>query len=70
MAKFEIGIYNEEVRQAMKEGRRHRDLSDDWSDIHYFDIEALDIEAAKQKIARKYPADRGFVIESVEAERY
>ena len=70
MAKFEIGIYNEEVRQAIKEGRRHRNLSDDWSDIHYFEIDADDVEAAKQKILRKYPADRGYVIDSIEADRY
>lgn len=70
MATFEIGIYNEEVRQLVKDGRRHRNLSDDWGEIHYFEIEADDPEAAKQKISRKYPSDRGYVIDSIDTPRY
>ena len=68
MAKFEIGLYNEEVRQRLKEGLRHRDLADSWGDIHYFEIEAEDAEEAKQKISRRYPPNRGYVIESIDAE--
>lgn len=66
MAKFEVGIYNEEVRQLAREGRRHRDLSGDWADVHYYDVEADDSEAARAKMLRKYPAERGYVIESVD----
>ena len=66
MAQFEVGIYNEQVRQLAREGRRHRDLSSDWADVHYYDIEADDIEAARNKMLRKYPAERGYVIESVD----
>ena len=70
MTKFEVGLYNANVRQLVKEGKRHRDLTDEWADIHYFDVEAEDAEAARQKVARKYPAERGFVIESVETPRF
>lgn len=66
MPKFEVGIYNEEVRARAREGLRHRDLSSDWADIHYYDVEAEDSGSARAKMARKYPAERGYVIESVD----
>lgn len=70
MPKFEVAIYNEEVRRALKDGRRHRDLTDDWADVHYFDIEADTADGARQKVMRKYPADRGYVIDSIEPHKY
>ncbi len=66
MAKFEVGIYNEEVRARQREGLRHKDLSADWADVHYYDVEADDIDGARNKMMRKYPAERGYVIESVD----
>jgi len=66
MPKFEVGIYNEEVRQKAREGLRHKDLSDDWADVHYYDVDAEDSEAARAKMLRKYPAERGYVIESID----
>jgi hypothetical protein len=66
MAKFEVGIYNEEVRARQREGLRHKDLSSDWADIHYYDVEADNVEGARSKIMRKYPAERGYVIESID----
>jgi hypothetical protein len=70
MPKFEVGVYNSEVRAALKAGKRHRDLTDDWADIHYFDIEAEDAQAARQRMERKYPPDRGYVVDSVEQHKY
>ncbi len=63
--KFEVGVYNKKVRQLVKEGERHRDLTDDWADIHYVDVMAEDEHGARAKIEAKYPEDKGFVIENV-----
>lgn len=65
MPKFEVAIFNQQVREKVREGERHRDLSDDWADVHYIEVEAEDVSAARAKIQRKYPAERGYVIESV-----
>ncbi len=65
MAEFEVGVFNKEVRKAVAGGERHRDLSDDWADIHYVTITAADEEAARRTARRKYPAERGYVIDSV-----
>ena len=70
MAKFEVGIFNAEVRRLVEMNKRHRDLTDDWADIHYIEIEADDADSARRSVARKYPAERGFVIETIDAFRY
>lgn len=65
MPNFEVAIFNQKVRDKVRDGERHRDLSDDWAEVHYIDIEAEDVSAARAKIQRKYPLERGYVIESV-----
>ena len=63
--KFEVAVYNKDVRRLMKEGKRHRDLKDDWADMHYIDISAADVTSARAKITQKYPESQGFVIDNV-----
>ncbi len=70
MPAFEIAVYNRVVREKIKVGERHRELKDDWADIHYVEIEAGDVAAARRKAESKYPADRGFVIEDVASKKF
>lgn len=70
MAEFEVAIYNQEVRDRVAEGKRHRDLTDDWADVHYIEVDARDEADARSQISRKYPAHRGYVIESVDKPKY
>lgn len=65
MTGFEVAVYNSEVRACVADQRRHRDLSDDWADIHYIEIEAEDHAQALDKAQRRYPDRRGYVIEAV-----
>ena len=62
---FEVALYNQEVRRLVAEGSRHRNLTDDWADTHYIEIEAADSTAARRKIESRYPESQGFVIEQV-----
>jgi hypothetical protein len=62
---YEIGIFNARVRKALAEGTRDADLSDEWADIHYFEILAADERGARSKIERRYPAAYGYVIADV-----
>ncbi len=66
MPEYEVGIYNTEVRERVAEGRRHANLKDDWAEIHYIEVEAADLGAARAKLLLRYPEKRGFVIDSVE----
>ena len=67
--KFEAAIYNEEVLQALNDGSKHRNLSDDWAETHYIEFYASDLETARGKIQQKYRADRGFVIKAIDKVR-
>ena len=65
-SKFEVGIYNREVEEKVREGEHHKQLSDDWADVHYFDVAAPTAEDARRKMLQKYPPERGYVITSVD----
>jgi hypothetical protein len=65
MNEFEVAIYNADVRACVRDGRRHRDLTDEWADIHYIEIEADTESEARATILRRYPVTRGYVIEAV-----
>jgi hypothetical protein len=65
MPRYSVGVYNAEVRQLLKEGRRHRDLSDRWAEIHYVDFTAESPEEARLKAGRRYPKALGYIITDV-----
>ncbi|MSO92988.1 MAG: hypothetical protein EXQ86_06260 [Rhodospirillales bacterium] len=62
MPKFEVGIYNEQVREALKDGRKHRRLNDEWAEINYIEVEAETADAARAKAKARHPAQQGYVI--------
>ena len=66
MPKFEVAIFNSEVRAKVLEGDHHRDLDDDWADIHYITVNAIDEEAARASAENRYPPDRGYVIDAID----
>jgi hypothetical protein len=63
--KFEVAIHNAEVRKLLKEGDKHKILTDDWADTHYIEIEAVDEADARAKIETRYPKAKSFVITHV-----
>jgi hypothetical protein len=64
--KYEIAIYNERVRTAVRQAERNKTgLSKDWADMRYIEVRAESQEAARQKIFSRFPQDRGFVIEEI-----
>ena len=65
MPKFEIAVYNEDVRARLADGGHHRQLSDDWADTHYIEITAPDKRAALEKAKSRYGETNGYVIETV-----
>ena len=65
MSVYEIAIHNEQVRELMRQGERHRTFSDDWADTHYIEFTADSPDDAVAKCRRKYPQEEGFVIEQV-----
>lgn len=65
-SKFEVVIYNAEVRKALKDGTRHKDLADTWADQHFIEVFATDREAARNQVMKRHPPEKGFVIVDVQ----
>lgn len=65
MAKFEVAIFNQEVRDCVNSDDDHEILEDDWADMHYIQVSAENEEGARAKINRMHPPDRGFVITDI-----
>jgi hypothetical protein len=63
---FSIGIYNSEVRRAHMMGEKHRQLDDKWGEINYVELNGTNEDEVRRTIMRKFPPERGFVIESVQ----
>lgn len=69
LKKFEVAIYNQNVRDCLSIGEQHRDYDDEWAEIHYIEITARSDEEARQQVNRKYPATKGFVVRDIEEVR-
>ena len=65
MPDFEIAVYNQDVRDRVRNGERHRDLADEWADVHYIEVTADDETHARRIIERRYPGRRGYIVEAV-----
>ncbi len=65
MTKFEIAIYNAEVRKKVADGEHHKLFKDDWADMRYIEIEADNEEQARALIEVMHPSARGFVIDEI-----
>lgn len=63
---FEAAVFNKDVLNLLKDGERHKDLSDDWANTHYFEIKAQTLEDAWDKARRKWRSSHGFVIKAVD----
>jgi hypothetical protein len=61
--RFEVAIFNQEVKKAVREAEKNRTgLSDDWADTRYIEVKADTADSAKAKILARYPEARGFVV--------
>lgn len=66
MTVYDIAIHNKLVRESVETGEVNKTpFRDDWSDIHYFEMEAASEEEARSKLKERYPEEQGFVISEV-----
>lgn len=64
--RYEVAVFNAEVREAMRMGERHPFLKDDWADIHWIEVLAYTSQAARQKVEVRFPPTRGYVITDIQ----
>ena len=63
--KFEVAIYNSQVRERVEVGEHHKFLKDSWAEINYEQVSARDEKHALAKATSRFPAHKGFVIVGV-----
>ena len=63
---FEVLLINQEVVDAVRSGNSHKDLDDGWADNRYVEIRADSLDDAWARMRRKYPANKGYVIKTIE----
>ncbi len=72
MPKYEFAIYNEKVREAVKQGESCPGYEDSWADLHYIEAVGSVLGMARATIDRLYPTRRGFIVDhytEIEAEQ-
>ena len=65
MPVFEFEIHNSDVLDALKDGTSHKIFKDEWADTHFIEFSGSDINEARARAERRYPANQGFVISGV-----
>ncbi|MBC8338303.1 MAG: hypothetical protein ISR51_05920 [Rhodospirillales bacterium] len=65
MPKFEVTVFNQQVRKKVENGEHHEHYTDDWADFRYVEISAANEEQARTRIQERYSPENGFVIDSV-----
>lgn len=63
--RFEVVVYNRDVRELVARHERHKDLKDAWAENHYQEVRATSEDEARRKIEVRHPAHKGFVVEAV-----
>lgn len=62
MKKYEVTIYNKDVRDHVRDEKRHPHFDAGWADQRFLQIEARDADDARKAILRRHPERKGFVI--------
>tara|TARA_R110000824_G_scaffold177562_1_gene357010 strand:+ start:334 stop:555 length:222 start_codon:yes stop_codon:yes gene_type:complete len=65
---FEVGVFNQTVRNYVRSGEAipdHVHVSPEFADVLYFERWADSADDAKIRIAREYPATLGYVVDYV-----
>jgi hypothetical protein len=64
--KYEVGVYNKDVRDALADGVKHKHLNDEWADTHWIEVVAADEQDAQRRVQRRYSERTGYVIVGVQ----
>jgi len=68
MPLYEVGIYNQTVRNYVRSGENipdHINVSKDFECVMYFEREARNIQVLDSKISKEFPKNIGYVVDYV-----
>ena len=62
---YEVAIFNKKVRTLLEMGEQHRQLSDTWAEVNYFEVKGFSETEVRRQMTVRYPESEGYVIEDV-----
>lgn len=65
LKRFEVSIYNQQVRDLDKENKDHPNFNRDWAHLHFVTFEGEDEADVIRQVQRKHPERKGFVIDKI-----
>lgn len=65
LKRFEVSIYNEQVRELNEQNKDHPNFNRDWAHLHYFTFEGESESDIIPHIRKKYPERKGFIIDKI-----
>ena len=65
MATFEAAIHNVKVKAARERGELHPKIDDEWTSVHFIEVDAMNENMARAKLGRQYPTADRFVIDEL-----
>ena len=65
LKRFEVSIYNEQVRELNKQNKDHPNFTRDWAHLHFFTYKGETEIDIIQQIQKKYPKRKGFIIDKI-----
>lgn len=65
LKRFEISIYNQQVRELDRENKDHPNFARDWAHLHFLTYEAESEAGAIQQVQKRHPERKGFVIDKI-----
>ena len=69
MLKFDVGIFNQEVRDYVAQNKAHKEFSNNWAEINYIPVEAKSEADVRAQMEKRYPKAKGFVVSSVKVQK-
>ena len=65
MKKYEVAIYNKDVRDCIEDDKEHPQFDSGWAEQRYLQIDARDSDDARRGVHRRYPENKGFIIANI-----
>lgn len=65
LKRFEVSIYNEQVREMDQNNKDHPNFAREWAHLHFLTYDGETEEDVIQQVQKRHPQRKGFVIDKI-----
>ncbi len=62
MPTFEVIVYNKDVRDHVRDNKKHPHYDEGWGDQRFFQVKADNMDHVRKIMTGRHPPQKGFVI--------